>query len=371
METKSQGSKEKKRLYGGIDLHKSRSVIYLMDELEKRVASKSILTNYESFKSFFSPYLETFQVTVAIETSNLTFWLCDIFNSMGINTYVVNTLLNKAISESSKKTDKRDARTLTLQLKNGMLPERVYEPPVVERELRSIVKHREQLVKDRTRTANRAYALLTRAGIFVSRSDLYQYVRYWEMILKRQSIDQESMLYFEFQTYMQQYMLLARQITELEKRIKQKSKELNSEYYELLLQHPGVGPATTSAVIAYCNGVERFRNCRKFASYTGLVPKVRESGGKKSYSNNITREGISILRAYLTQASLAVMKSTHPDAQPLKEWFNKVRINKGWRKARVALARKIATTIFGVLKNKAKFNPSLIMGKPLHFKTNG
>lgn len=128
METGSQVSKAKKRLYGGIDLHKSRSVIYLMDEFEKRVASKSILTNHERFEDFFSPYLETFQITVAIETGNLTFWLCDVLHSMGINTYVVNTLLNKAIAESSKKTDKRDARTLTLQLKKRMLPERVYEP---------------------------------------------------------------------------------------------------------------------------------------------------------------------------------------------------------------------------------------------------
>jgi transposase len=361
METTFQATKEKKRLYGGIDLHKSSSVINLMDEHEKRVTSRSIQTDHESFKRFFAPFLENYQVEVAIEAGNLTFWLCDILHLMGIETYVVNPLLNKAIAESSRKTDKRDARTLALQLKKGMLPNRVYEPPVGDRELRSIVKHREQLVKDRSRTANRAYALLTRAGKFVSRQDLSKYARYWEMILEKESIDPESILYFEFQSYMQQYMLLSGQISELEKRIKQKCMELNPEYYELLIQHPGVGPATTSVVIAYCNGVERFINCRKFACYTGLVPEVRESGGKKSYSMNITRQGISILRAYLTQASLGVMKSSHPDARPLKEWYNRVKVKKGWRKARIALARKIATTIFGVLKNKTKFNPALVM----------
>lgn len=361
MKIKKTATKEKKKVYGGIDLHKSSSVIHLMDEEENRVTSKRVITNYARFVDFFSPYLEDYEIIVAIETGNLTFWLCDILHSIGIKTYVVNTRANKAISQSSKKTDKRDARTLALQLKKDMLPLKVYEPRPEERELRSLVRHREQLVKDRTRISNRAFALLTRRGIFINKRDLNQYSRYWEIILEKQSLDPQSMIYFEFISYMDQYMLACKQIKELEKTIEEKSKELNSEYYELLEDQPGVGPATKSVVIAYCNNLERFKSCRNFSSYQGLTPKVRESGDKKrTYSMPITKEGVSILRAYLTQGALAILRSNKKEAEPYKEWFNKIKEKKGWKKARIALARKIGVTIYGVLKNKKPFDPNLV-----------
>jgi transposase len=352
-------------IYAGIDAHKSQSVNYLMNEEEQRISSGRILTNREEMSEFFKSHIEGGnKIRAAVETGNLTFWLCDILHELGIETYVVNTLANKAISESSKKTDKRDARTLALQLKKGMLPDQVYEPPPAERELRSLVKHREQLKKNRCRVVNQTHALLSRWGIIVKKNDLSGSYKYWHELLKNPILSKDSVIQDEFKFYMSYYMFISNQMKAVEKQMVEKSKEINSEYYDLLIDHPGVGPVIAPVIIAYCNGVERFKNCRRFNTYHGLTPKVRESGDKKKgYSMPLNKRGVSIIRGYMTQAALAVLRSKTPESEPFKAYYERIRVKKGWQKARIALARKISMTIFGMLKNKTPFNPEMVTAR--------
>jgi transposase len=352
----------RKKLYGGIDVHKSRSTIFLIDDQGMKVKARTVITHPDFFKDFFRKQLsDEFEIEVAVETGNLAFWICDILHHLEIKTYVVNVLENKAISRSAKKTDKRDARTLALQLLKGYLPERVYEPDWRERELRSLAQHRHQIVKDRTRAVNRAYSLLTRAGILLSKKNLADYERYWRDILDERIKDKESSLYSEFLLYCEQYRLLSGQLKEIEKKLGMKVKEYFPEEHALLLSIQGVGEATAAALLAYVGDLRRFKNARKFASYMGLVPFIRESGGKRNTSSGrITKKGVSLLRGYLTQGIVALLtKKSRAKSirQPLVEFYEHIKIRKGWRKARIAMARKLCHIIFGVMKNREKFNP--------------
>lgn len=350
-------------IYGGIDLHKTFCVICLIRKDGRRIVSKRIPNHFDHYERFFKPFLEKFRIRVAIEAGNITFWLCNILHSFGIETYVVNTILNKEIANSNKKTDKRDARALSIQLSKEHLPERVYEPSFKECVLRSLIQHRKQLIKDRTRTSNRAYALLSRNGIFISKRSLRENERYWEVVLKDKLTERGSILNVEYKMYMSQFCLLNQQLNEIDTLIDQKAKELSLEDYYLIMSIPGIGRIIAAAIIAYCHDIIRFKNGRKLTSYIGIVPKIKESGDKKTYSGRITKMGVSILRAYLTQAALCLLRSRNEDVKEIKEWFNKIKVKKGWQKARIALARKLALIIFGVLKSRTKFDPKLIVKK--------
>lgn len=344
------------QLKGGIDSHKKGCNICLLNEKGEVVKSKRIRTDIESLDKFFSPFVKDYDVEVALEAGNLAFVICDNLSFLGVKSYIVNPLKNRVIADSFQKTDKIDAKTLAFQLLKGVLPPRVYHPTYRERELRSLVNHRHKLVGDRTRIANRTHSLLLRNGIFSSKSNLRNQKRYWENLHKEKIVLEGGKLSRGFKKYMEQYQLCDKQIFELEKEIEEQLESMCPSQYKLLLSIPGVGLCISSAVLAYLGIVERFKNVRKFWSYYGLAPKVRKTDGKNVGSSGITKMGPSLLRGYLTQAALSILKSPKKEEnEPFIEFYQRIRVKKGWKKARVALGKKILGTIYGVLKNQTAY----------------
>jgi transposase len=133
------------KLYSGVDLHKKKSFVYVIDTNGDKVISKEIVTSQKSFAEFFSPY-DSSEIIVAVEISSLTFWLCDVLSAQGVEVYVVNTLENRYLSHSVKKTDKEDARKLAIQLWKDILPNPVYIPKREERDLRRLVSQRHSVI---------------------------------------------------------------------------------------------------------------------------------------------------------------------------------------------------------------------------------
>ena len=83
--------------------------------------------------------------------------------------------------------------------------------------------------------------------------------------------------------------------------------------------------------------VDRFRSVKQVGAYAGLTSKVNQSGGH-CYYGSITRQGPPWLRWILTEAAIHVVRR---DA-PLKKFYNRIRKRSGAKKARVAVARKLA-----------------------------
>jgi transposase len=361
------------KFYCGVDLHKKNSYVYVVGLTGEKVQSREISTNQKSFEVFFSSYRAS-EILLAVEVSSMTFWLCDVLNRIGFQVYVVNTLENHYLSHSIKKTDKEDARKLAIQLWKDILPPPVYIPLKEERALRRLVSHRHVLVKSLTRVINRTSHMLANYEIKFSRRALTSMARWQQLFecfekgvhpadLKGEEnlVAMDDILLSEFTSNFDQFTLLRTQIAEMEKNLLSKLKEVPrfNRMYQNLLTIPGVGPITSAALIGCIGEIGRFKSSRQMVSYLGLSPKVRESGGKVLSSNGgITKRGNSRLRGYFTQAAIGLLSSRHTDAQPLKEWYQRIRKKKGWRIARVALARKLATIAFGVLKTDSPYEPA-------------
>ena len=170
--------------------------------------------------------------------------------------------------------------------------------------------------------------------------------------------DKTRHIHIEFKFYMEQFVLLNRQLQQVEQYITEEVDRMYGEENNLLMSIPAVGSVISSMALAYGGDGHRFKNTRRYQSYWGQAPGHRESGGKKLGSGKITKIGPSIMRGYLTQGVLSVLK--HKDKEenkPLYEFYEEIRKRKGWQKARIALGRKVSSIMYGVLKNRTPYDP--------------
>jgi len=141
--------------------------------------------------------------------------------------------------------------------------------------------------------------------------------------------------------------------------IEQKAKALteNDERIERLLSIPGVGPMTAMMMVAVIDEVGRFKSAREFAAYLGLVPSVKGSANVRMMGS-ITRSGCEMLRRYLIHGARAWMRY-NPKSDKNRIWAEKVKERRGFNKATVALAHRIARICFAVLRDQSVYRTSV------------
>jgi transposase len=122
----------------------------------------------------------------------------------------------------------------------------------------------------------------------------------------------------------------------------------------LLMDVPGVGPICSLSFYSAVEDPSRFRSPADVGAYLGLVPR-RYQSGRVSKTVGITKTGSKLTRASLFTAA-TVFGFRAPDCA-LKDWYTSLRQRAGSRRARVALARKLAIVLLTMWKNRARFEP--------------
>jgi transposase len=122
----------------------------------------------------------------------------------------------------------------------------------------------------------------------------------------------------------------------------------------LLQSIPVVGSLSAKILVSCIADISRFPNEKHLASYVGIVPRVRDSGETIKHGR-ITRQGNKIARTTLVQDALAMLKQKDG---PLKGFYNSVKYRGGTGKAIIALARKICSIMFILLKRRVEFDAS-------------
>ncbi len=139
---------------------------------------------------------------------------------------------------------------------------------------------------------------------------------------------------------------LNRSSLDLEKRAR------SHEVCRLLMEVPGVGPICALSFYSAVEDPARFQRASDVAAYLGLVPRRYQSGGR-SLTRGITKTGNKLTRTHLVTAA-KVFGTCAPDSA-LKEWFLALRARAGSKRARVALARKLAIVLATMWKNGTHF----------------
>lgn len=336
--------------YGAIDLASKGSFIYLQDKRGRKVESGEIVMTKNSIRAFFGKYKGS-KIIVAVEAGGSTRWVYDLLTRMGIEVYVVNPNKVKAIADSKKKTDKIDAKILSELLRINALPERIHMAEGQDRELRDLIQARHQVIKGYANLMNYLRGLLRQEGIHI-RAREFKTVDYFVRL-------SGNKLAGHIREIMVRYRDTIAGMLEEKEKLEAKIKEYKSKDIELIKTIPGIGEISSRTITAAIGEIKRLKHAKQLTSYCGLVPTVRASGGRVEYGH-ITHEGRSEVRRVGIQCAHAVLRCKTRESKPLRKWWLGIARRRGIKTALVALARKLITVAFHVLRDQKEYDYTLL-----------
>lgn len=252
------------------------------------------------------------------------------------------------------KTDRTDALGLLEAARNADIHP-VPVKSVDQQVLISLHRLRSAWVAERTAKLNTLRGLLRELGIFIPVGARAVVPHTWAALEDAESGVPDALR--------GSLAAVCDEIRALDERIKQVERELDalaaqSPLLARLRSIPGVGLMTSTALVATVGDAQRFPSGRHFASYLGLTPREYSSGGRRRLGR-ISKRGDSYLRMLLIHGARAVLWHAKRLRQPdrLRAWALRLEASVGHNKAAVALANKLACTVWAVWTRDCSFEP--------------
>jgi len=327
----------------GMDIHKMYSMFGVVKCDGNVVSYDKVSNDTRLFDRFFSRFAEgTFRVT--LEATRGISWVIDYFDRKNIPYIVSNPFLNRAIANVHCKNDKYDARTLADLARSNYIA-RCYVPTKPIRELRDLIAHRAKLVVITTKLKNKVHDVLAKYNYVQPISDIFgvsgiQWVRNQKLSDMHKQILEETLALIG--------AFLPRTMA-LEKTIKEKVHE--HRYFRLLQTVPGIGPINAATIIARVEDINRFPNVTKFIRYAGLSVNTRESA-EKMYLGKLNKKSDKFLRTAFVDAEIAAVQKD----PGLSMFYQYLLARKGKGIARVAVARKLARSVYFMLRKSQPYH---------------
>lgn len=326
----------------GLDLHKCTVEACAVDPAGRVVLTRSLACGRAELERFARDELRP-DDRVALEATTNTWAVAEILRPHVAQVVVGNPLQTRAIAQAKVKTDKIDARVLAHLLRCDYLPA-VWHPDPDTQRLRQLATVRSNLVTDRTRLKNRIHGTLAQALVAPPAGGLFTQAGLAWLAAAELPADPRRAV----DGYLRLYAAVERELAEVDGRIMAEAHA--DPRARLLMTLPGVAHGVAVALLAALGDLSRFRDGDHAASYLGLAPVTRQSGGK-CYHGPITKAGSGHTRAMLVQA--AQHAASHPG--PVGAFFRRLAKKKSRNVAVVATARKLVTIAYLVLKHNEPY----------------
>ena len=239
------------------------------------------------------------------------------------------------------KTDANDAEGLAQLARTGWYRE-VYVKSADAHIIRAHLLARKQVTKARRDFENQIRALLRTFGLKVGTVTKAQFEKRIRRLLKSVPalalpLDQLLMA--------RRSLLVSQDALDVEAKRMAKA----DQRCEVLQTMPGVGPLTALAFVSSMDDAKRFNKSSSVGAYLGLTPRSYQSGDV-AWSGRISKNGDGVARSMLYEAANVLMVRVKANL-PLKVWAVKLAERIGGKKARVALARKMAVVLHRMLSD--------------------
>jgi transposase len=250
--------------------------------------------------------------------------------AQGYAVSVVNPARIKAYAASQlqrNKTDKLDAALIADFARTQNPP--VWTPPdPAWRELRTLVRHLEDLEGDQQRQVNRQHALQHSA--YASPTVVAHLTQQLELLA-----EQIEQVKAQLQDHIDQHPDLKQQ-------------------RDLLVSVKGVGELTAAKLLAEFRSIADFDDVGQLVAYAGLNPRQRQSGSSVRGQSHISKTGRASIRAALYMP--AVVAQRH---NPILRAYAERLAQRGLCKMQIVVAvmRKLLHLIYGILKSGQPFDP--------------
>ena len=327
-------------IVGGLDIHRAQITF---DYLDLRTGEESRGTIRPATREEFRRWLGQFgrkQVAFAMEGTTGWRFVVEELEAAGMEAHLAEPAETRARRGPKRraKTDRADARLLRDLLLNDNLPES-WIPPAHLADLRTTVRLRKALVDARSAWNRRIQAQLFHHGLpsaphlqtFAGR----QHVSSVELpSAGRQVIDVGLRM---LEVFDDEIEVLDNQLERFARR---------QVGCQLLQRQWGMGPISSTAILAELGDTRRFTSSRQSVRFAGLDVTVEESDGKRT-RGHLSRQGSPVLRWALYEVATHAWRKASPD----HDYYLEVKKRLGAKRARLSVARRILRRVHHELAN--------------------
>lgn len=345
-------------LYLGIDQHAMQLTVCVRNEFGSICLRRQVSTVPHKVRAFFDDIHQQADPlggwVVMLEICGFNDWLLKLLEEVGCREIIV-VQPNRA---STRKTDRRDAASLAEVLwvnrerllagRKAQGVRRIELPTPQEAADRQLTALRQRLGKEQTRVINRIKHILFKHNLqhqLPTKTFQTQVVRRWLAQLELSPVDR-----LELDQLLVHWKMLIGQIKVVQEQILERCR--THRQAQLIGSLTGRAGYAALAIACRIGSIERFARGGSLANYWGLTPTSNSSGGK-IVLGHISREGSAVVRFLLAQLVLHALKR---DAG-LKAWYQRVKKRRGARIARVGVMRKLATSIWSMIKHNQPYIP--------------
>jgi transposase len=338
-------------IYIGMDVSSKSFTVHAINERKKVVFKGDIKPTRAGLRGMIEGLGRETKLVV-FEAGNQLKWIALTLKKIrGVQMHVVHPNEIKWINQSSGKTDKIDARKLAYLARGDMLPRQVHIVEGEVRELRELISARSTIQSKRIALINSIRGCLKQEGYKLAKGFFKN--EKWREQLKKMRIGPTQKLILE------KFMESIEGMVKAESELTAKILEVEHKDIELLETIPGIGGLTSRVLVSAIDDANRFANKKSVSKYGGLSPRIYQSGGV-THLGRINRDGRMEVRKVLLQCAHTITRMKSYEAWPLRRFFDRIRKRRGKKIAVVALARKLLTIAYGVLKTQRVYDPEML-----------
>jgi transposase len=244
-----------------------------------------------------------------------------------------------------QKNDGNDAEAICTAARQPHIP-LVPKKTVEQQDIQALHRARQRMVNHRTAVVSQIRGLLLDRGFAFSKS-ITRARRMIPEILTDQDNELTPMARDAIGELFDLFRDLDRRIASFDKKIEVVFRQ--SESCQRIAAIKGVGPKTSTAIVAAIGDGAEFKNGRHLAAWVGLLPRQFSSGDKQVLMGK-SKRGNQHLRSLLVHGARAVVRTAPNKSDPHNQWVNQLRERRGFNRVTVAVANKTARIIWAVLR---------------------
>jgi len=335
--------------YAGIDVSLEQSSVCVVDGSGKIVREAKVASEREVLIGYFGS-LDLVLSRIGLEAGPLSQWLYAAMKQAGLAVELLETRhVRDAFSAMPVKSDRNDARGIAQLMRLGWFRP-VHCKSIAAQELRAVLTAR-KLVQSKLRDVeNSLRGILRGFGLKVGKTTARSFAgRIRELVAGQSNLEAIA------QALLAVHAVLLREFGGFDKRVRLMAR--SHAPARLLMTTPAVGPIVALTYAAAIDDPTRFNSSKRTGAHFGLTPKKYQSG-QTDYTGRISKIGDASVREALYQAAHVMLTKPIKDCSALKSWAMRIARRAGMRKAKVALARKLAVIMHRMLADAKPFNPA-------------
>jgi transposase len=332
--------------YAGIDVSLDTVSVCVVDGAGKVLREAKVATEPEALVRWFRGLGFTPE-RIGMEAGPLSQWLHAGMREKGLPVELLETRhVRTAFKTMPVKTDRKDARGIAQLVRMGWFRP-VYCKSLPAQETRALLTTRKLVLSKRIDVEVGLRGILRGFGLKIGPTT----PRTFEARV-RELVDGHPTLLAVAEALLSARTALLAQLKGVEKRLVDLARD--SKRARLLMSAPGVGVIVALTYVSAIDDPGRFRSSKAVGAHFGLTPK-RYQSGETDVTGRITKTGDAGVRAALYEAANVIL--TRPvRGSALKSWAARLAARAGMRKAKVALARKLAVVLHRMLLDGATFD---------------